>query len=58
MDFNESMDLMFNKDPYYMFSYISDANEQLEENEQINDQNASIIILELFSSVVVKLTYE
>ena len=58
MDFNESMDLMFNKDPYYMFSYISDANEQLEKSEQINDQNASIIILESFRSVVVKLTYK
>ncbi len=57
MDFNETMKVMFNGDPYYMFDYIMEANEQLDTDYKINDENVSLIILEQFSSVVVKLEY-
>ena len=57
LDFNDSMDVMFNTEPYYMFDYIKDANMQLDSEHQINDSNVSIIILENFNSVVVKLEY-
>lgn len=57
IDFNEAMSVMFNGEPYYMFSYIADANEILDTDYKINDENASIIILEQFYSVVVKLEY-
>ncbi len=57
IDFQDAMDEMFNEDPYYMFDYIKEANEQLESGHKINDKNASIIMLENFNSVVVKLEY-
>ena len=57
IDFNEALRVMFNGEPYYMFDYISAANEQLDDGNKINDENVSIIILEQFSSVVVKLEY-
>lgn len=57
LDFNDSMDAMFNEEPYYMFNYISQANEQLDESSKINAKSVSIIILENFNAVVVKMEY-
>lgn len=57
MNFNDAMDEMFNEEPYYMFDYISQANEQLDSDKRLNEENLSIIILENFNSVVVKLGY-
>ncbi len=58
MDFDTSLDELFNEEPYYMFDYITRANESLDSNHTINDRNVSIIILENFNSVVVKLEYK
>ena len=58
LDFNTAMDVMFNTEPYYMFDFIKEANMQLDSEHQINDSNVSIIILENFNSVVVKLEYK
>ena len=57
LDYNEALSVMFNGEPYYMFDYIMEANKQLDTDYKINDQNVSLIILEQFSSVVVKLEY-
>lgn len=57
MNFNDAMDEMFNKEPYYMFDYINQANKQLDSGSKLNEENLSIIILENFNSVVVKLGY-
>lgn len=58
LDFNDSLEVMFNTDPYYVFDYISEANTQLDSEHQINDTNVSMIILENFNSVVLKLEYK
>ena len=58
MDFDTSLDELFNEEPYYMFDYITRANESLDSNHTINDRNVSIIILENFNSVFVKLKYK
>lgn len=55
--FENAMDKMFNEDPYYMFDYIRQANDRLTTDYKINEENVSIIILENFNSVVVKLEY-
>ncbi len=57
LDYNEALRVMFNGEPYYMFDYIMEANKQLDTDYKINDENVSLIILEQFSSVVVKLEY-
>lgn len=57
MDFEEAMDVMFNEDPYYMFDYIAQANDGLSTDYKINSESVSIIILENFNAVVVKLEY-
>ncbi len=58
IDFNEAIKEMFNAEPYYMFSYMAEANEQLDDGDKFNDENVSIIMLESFNSVVVKLAYK
>ncbi len=58
LDFDEAMKVMFDEEPYYMFDYIREANESLDEDHQISDSNVSIIILDTFNAVVVKLDYE
>lgn len=57
IDFDYAMDVMFNEEPYYMFDYISQANDQLSTDYKINSESVSIIILENFNAVVVKLEY-
>ena len=56
-NFNDAVDVMFSSEPFYMFEYISEANESLPEGQQINDENLAIIIIETFNAVVVKLEY-
>ena len=58
IDFNEAIDLLFNKEPYYMFKYIHEANTELDDVKKINEKNVSIIILDSFNSVVIHLEYE
>ncbi len=55
--FENAMNAMFNEEPYYMFDYIRQANDRLTTEYKINEENVSIIILENFNSVVVKLEY-
>lgn len=57
IDFDYAMDVMFNEEPYYMFDYISQANDELNTDYKINSESVSIIILENFNAVVVKLEY-
>lgn len=57
MAFNDAIDVMFNKEPYYMFDYISDANDALGGSVKINNENLAIIMIENFNAVVVKLEY-
>lgn len=57
LDFDEALDVMFNEEPYYMFAYIDQANEQLDTDYKINSNNVSLLIVENFNSVVVKLEY-
>lgn len=56
-DFKSSIDVMFNEEPYYMFSYIEQANNSLDSGHQITDENLAIIMIENFNAVVVKLEY-
>ena len=58
INFNDAIDVLFNKEPYYMFKYISQANKQVDESNKISDSNVSIMILEQFNAVVVSLEYE
>lgn len=58
LDFNEALDLLFNKEPYYMFDYIAKANEQLDDEHQINSKSVQIIIVENFNSVVIQMEYD
>ena len=37
---------------------MAEANEQLDDGDKFNDENVSIIMLESFNSVVVKLAYK
>ena len=55
--YSDALDLMFHEEPYYMFSYIEDANEQLDDVHQINNENLAIIMIENFNVIVVKLEY-
>ncbi len=61
LDFQSSLDSMFYSEPYYLFGYISQANKQLTDDYggsyQINSENASIVILEKFNSIILKLEY-
>lgn len=58
INFDNAIDVLFNKEPYYMFDYISQANKQISTGSKINDSNVSIIILENFNAVVVQLEYK
>ena len=55
--FNDAIAAMFNEEPYYMFDYIAEANESLDDAHQINNENLAIIMIENFNAVVVKLEY-
>lgn len=57
IEFNEALNVMFYEEPYYMFGYIAGANEQLGDGNKISNDAISIIIIENFNSVVVKLEY-
>lgn len=58
INFDDAIDELFNEEPYYMFDYITQANKELDKGSKINDRNVSIIILDKFNAVVVKLEYE
>lgn len=58
MDYTEAIDIMFNQEPYYIFDYINQANKLLDTDYKIIEKNVSILMLENFNSVVVKLDYE
>ncbi len=55
--FSDAIEVMFNESPYYMFDYIGQANESLDDKHQINNENLAIIMIENFNAVVVKLEY-
>lgn len=56
-DFNDALGVMFHEEPYYMFDYIKEANEYLDDEHQINNENLAIIMIENFNAFVVKLEY-
>lgn len=58
LDFDDALNVMFNDEPYYMFGYIEQANDQLDAEYEINSESVSILIVENFNSVVVKLEYK
>lgn len=57
MDFQECLDVMFYEEPYYLFGYLNKANESLSDDCKFNSENAQIIILEQFNSIILKLEY-
>ncbi len=57
LDFQTALDSMFYNEPYYLFDYINQANEQLTGDYRINSENAAIVILEKFNAVILKLEY-
>lgn len=57
-NYEDAINVMFHEEPYYMFDYIEEANEQLDESHRMNNENLAIIMIANFNAIVVKLEYD